>query len=345
MKVAFPSPYLDRLKTGESDLVIHLDDVVEHDVDEIRKRDAPVVISLRVPIPDHEDVPVELRFHEGKLLRSACYHADSDDCIKAENLPQLRDGRVIGFDARFLALLPGSQDVYLYNAVGSLLRGKSGAMRVRAALDDEFLVEWSRGRMRDYTQRALGRLKLLDGELWKETNWPRIRLFGTDALNAAITFDEDGEFVRSRYPTPCSGDRTLLLSQAHRIEDIAQELGIPLGPRTVVIDYISTEDYPNLNERASEAWRIADAFEHRVAKLAGEIPAVAIVHWLALREAVRERDANVPTDDILNLVFSLRDGLGLNSPDIVSEVDQMLAILDVEVPQSAGNNDRRPGNI
>ncbi|MBY3433381.1 hypothetical protein HFN89_04295 [Rhizobium laguerreae] len=339
MRVVFPVPYLDRLEPRSEDLCIRLDDVVECEVPEATIADARIVVSARSSRIGEDNGVYwrrnDLRYHGGKLLRRAGHTAAPDNYIEAQDLPQRLRGRIDWKHIGFVPLLPGSKDRYLHDAAVAVRHGKSGFIRIRARLDEELLVEWSRDRMREMTQRALERLVVVDGEVWKQTNWPRIMLGGDRELMALLTFDEEKEWVRPHYGHMTSEHRMILLSQAHKIPDIAAEAGRPLAEGyQVAVDYIARDALPFLNERVDEAWRVAATLEHRVSSIIGEQSPAAVASWLALREAVRERDPKAEVDDILEIVFTLKDALDRDRSDIVSEVvaetDRMLSVFDLD---------------
>lgn len=333
MRVAFPVLYLDRLESGSEKLCIRLDEVVEHDVPEITSACAPVIVSARSSVIG-EDNGVhwrsnDLRLHDGKLLRLAGYSASPDHCIAAQELPQRVRGRINWKYTEFVPLLPGSRDIYLSNAAVAVRNGKSGFIRVRASLDEELLTEWSRDRMHEMTRRALERLVVVDGQVWKQTNWPRIRLASDRALMAQITFDEEEEWVRPHYGHLSSDHRMILLSQAHKIPDIAAEAGLPLADGyQVAVDYIATDAPPYLNERMNEAWRVAATLERKVASIIGEQSPEAVFGWLALRDTISKRDPQAQVEDIIEMVVAQREALYRDRPDIVAETDRMLSVFD-----------------
>jgi hypothetical protein len=335
MRVVFPVPYLDRLEPGSSGLCIRFDDVAEHEVPEIAGEDAPVIVSARSSFRnDHEDLcwrSIDLRLHDGKLLRSAKNSADSGNCIVAQAIPRRIGHRIDWGDSEFVRLLPGWRDKYLTSAVLDLRNGKSGFSRIRTALDPGLLEEWSRERMRKMTELALARLVLIDGQLWKQTNWPRIRLGGDRSLMAQITFDEEKEWVRPWYGHLPFEARMILLSQNYMVSEIAEEAGIPLSDgHQVIVDHIDFDALPYLNERVAEAWRVASTLEHRASSIIGEQPATAVASWLALRDALRKRDPDAGVEDILQLVLPLKEALGWGRPDIAAETDKMLSVLNID---------------
>jgi hypothetical protein len=293
-----------------------------------------VIVSARSSVAIEGRVDwrsIDLRLSNGKLLRSANYFADSQHCILARNLPDRVGGRVDWKHGDFIPLLPGSRDRYLHNAAVSVQNGKSGFIRIRAALDEELMVEWGRTRMRNMTQRALERLVIVDGQVWKETNWPRIRLAEDRALMAQLAFDEQNESVRPHYGRLASDHRMLLLSQAHKIREIADEAGLPLAEGyQVVVDHMAFDVLPYMKERVVEAWRAATTLEHRVSSIIGEQSAAVVSSWLALREAVSKRDPEMTVDEIVDLVIHLRKALGCDHQDIIDETDRMLMVLDID---------------
>ncbi|MCS4089579.1 hypothetical protein [Rhizobium sp. BK176] len=343
MKVILPVIYLDRLETDG--LGLQTGELIERDVPEISSCDAPVIVSARSSFTMEDHIrwrSIDLRLHKGKILRSANYFADSQHCIGTDALPARVRGKVDWKYGEFIQLLPGSRDRYLHNAAVSLQNGNSGFIRIRAALDDDLMIEWAQARMREMTQRALDRLVIVDGQVWKETNWPRIRLAGERSLMAQLTFDEENESVRPHYGRLAYDHRMLLLSQAHKIRQLAEEAGIPLDDdHRVEVDRIDTGAMPFLSERLNEAWRIADTVERRVSSIVGEQSDEAVASWLALRDALSRRDPEAEVEDVVELVMAMKNVLGREHADIVAETKRMLSVLDIE--EAPGRRTKGPG--
>jgi hypothetical protein len=334
MNVVFPVPYLDRIEPGGG-LCIRFDDPIERDVPEISANEAPIVMAARSSFRRRDNGigwhSIHLRSHDGHILRNAHHSGFTDGRIAAENMP-VRVGRRIDWKTgQFTVLLPSAREMLLTEAVLDMSRAKSSVTRVRRALDDEFLVEWGSERMRDLTQRALDRLVIVDGQVWKRTNWPRVRIdvdFGGPI--ATLSFDEDRDLVKPHYGYLPDGNH-MLLSQYQRFSELSEASGDGLLPREyqVVVDHIDVEAMPLLNERLYEAWRIAATLERRVSAILGGQLAAVVTNWLALRELIVNRSSDVDVEEIVDSVVTVKNALGDDLAEIADETDHMLRIFDI----------------
>jgi hypothetical protein len=322
------------LKTKRSEtLIIRRDEFIDWDVLEISFKETREALLGRTTIWTDQGPTwhaVEFRHHDGHMLRRTGSGGIAEAAIMAENLPRIVDGEIrCVLASRFLRLL--SPFPRLSSAGADMLRGVGGYhdTNTKRWIDKEIL-ECGRDRMKALTETMLSRLVLIDGEVWKKVIDPRIVLHGYKCSALASSFDFNERDERWEAPAdPRHMKRVSLpLCEAHRIGEIAEKLGHPLGAVQVAVDSIAIDAPICRDGPLWTAWHAAECLVGEAESEIGVQSSAAVASWLELRDAVSVKAPGATAEDVIAMVVVLTSSLGPDCEEIVARVDEMIDFID-----------------